>query len=297
MGTDYCDLPSFIFPVVAWAPEPATGDPFDDGTREFLKTRDVATIYFPKSDLRLGWTFVDAQGRSWEVVSSHVRGRADARWTWVLPDWIYHPRYRLVYEFVERPPVSFDAVKSRLFAAVTANPQAYPGDYAWSRRRQLRGAGSLADLIKPEEALAIERLEPTALWWQWLMFEGRASRLAFLAAFAGLLALWLAILWIGLNELTFVSMALVSGAFGMSAIIRRMHDLGLSGRWVVPWFVWTWLCGSIHDVFRDTGGPLIAGWLWWIPNLCIFGLLVLWPGTRGVNRYGYAGRKAQGSET
>ncbi len=288
--TNGADPASFSFPVIAWAPEPATGDPFDDGTREILTLRDLTTIYFPETDLRLHWTFVDAEGRSWEAVSSRVVGRADAWWTRALPKWLYHPRYRLALEFAERPPAPFDKVKSRLFAAVTANPEAYRDGYGADRRKQLRGAKSLSDLIKSEEALAIERLEPSALGWQWLLWEGRCSRLGFLIALAGIVGAWVAMGWIGFKLLLFLATLIASGAFGMSAIVRRLHDLRLSGWWMVPWFAWTFFCAEIHDIARDTGGPIVAGWLWWIPNLFILGFLALWPGTPGPNRYGFASR-------
>jgi uncharacterized membrane protein YhaH (DUF805 family) len=226
-------------------------------------------------------------------VSSRVTGRADAWWTRALPEWIHHPQYRLAYDFAERPPVSFDTVKSRLFAVVTANPQAYPGGYGRNRRQELRAARSLSDLIKSEEALAIERLEPTAWWRQEFFGEGRCSRRAFLAAVAGLVAVWLGVGRIGVTGSVLVAISLVSGAFGLSAVIRRLHDLRLSGGWTMLWLAWSMLCALIHDFAGKSAGPIVAGWLWWMPNLCIFGCLALWPGTRGPNRYGYSKQEAQ----
>jgi hypothetical protein len=183
------NLPPFAFPVVAWAPELATSDPDDPGVREIFSSRDLTTIYFP-TDLRRGWTFVDADGGCWKAVSTEVVGRADPWWTRGLPRWLHHAKYKLAYDFMECPAVSFDAVKSRLLAAITANPQAYRGDYARDLRAQLRAASSLRDLIKSEEQLAIERLKPTPLWWQWLFWDGRCTRIAFLATLVGLITMW-----------------------------------------------------------------------------------------------------------
>ena len=165
-------LPSFSYPVIAWAPEPATGDPGDDGTRSFLAAREVVTTYFPDSDLRQGWTFVDREGRSWEAVSSTVTGRADW-WSYLFPRWLLTPAYRLALEFEERPSIPFDAVKTRLHLAVTANPQIV--GYARDRRAELRAAKDLGDLIKSDEALAIERLQPSS-WWDWIAGTGRCPR-------------------------------------------------------------------------------------------------------------------------
>jgi uncharacterized membrane protein YhaH (DUF805 family) len=192
--------------------------------------------------------------------------------------------------------VPFGAVKSRLFAAVTANPSAYPEEYGWSRRQELRSAKRLSDLIKSEEARAIERLKPAPLWWQWLFWEGRCSRLAFLAAVAGLVAVWRGMGLIGLTTPVFLAIVSLSGALLLSAIVRRLHDLKLSGWWMAAWWLWSWICLEIHNFAPDIGGVMIAVWLWWIPNLCIFGCLGLRPGTVGPNRYGYATRRAQRRE-
>jgi uncharacterized membrane protein YhaH (DUF805 family) len=286
MGTSGSKLPHFAFPVVAWAPEPATGRADDDGTREFLAPHEVTSTYFPDSDLRLGWTFVDAEGRCWEAVSSHVTGRADAWCTWWLPRWLYNRKYRLALDFAERPPMSFDAVRTRLHAAVTANPQAYRG-WAGKRRKELRSAESLHDLIKSEETRAIERFQPTTLWWQWLLGEGRCSRRAFLAIFATLIAAtWLATLWLKIPAPALLIVLLPFVLWWVSATVQRVHDLGRSIWWMAVWAPFSILCALVHDTASVSAVKAVAASTWQISTLCLLAFLALAPGTRGPNRYG-----------
>lgn len=288
MGTKVSDLPPFAFPVIAWAPEPAIGSPYDDGTREILTPRDLTTIYFPETDLRLGWTFVDAEGRSWEAVSSRVTGRADPWWTRTLPKWLHHPKYRLEVVYVERPAVPFDKVKSRLFAAVAANPQAYRGHYGPDRRRELRAAESLRDLIKSEEARAIERLKPETWWWQWLFWEGRCSRPAFVIAGAAIAtAIWFDVAW-RIPMPIFLVVLLVSFVFGISAVVRRLHDLGRTGWWIATWLLFNIVCAQVHDGVGDPAIKAMAVIVWAVVTIAALGFLAAAPGDRGVNRYGFA---------
>jgi len=281
-------LPTFVFPVVAWAPEPATGDIGDDGIREFLTSRDVTRIHFPKTDLRRGWTFVDAEGRSWEVVSSRVTGRADAWWVRWLPLWLRHPTYRLAYDFAEGPAVSFDAVRSRLFAAVKSNPQAWR-DYRRDRLEALRDAGSLHDLITSEEAYAIKHYEPVALWWQWLFWEGRCSRPAFLGAVLVMLVAGWAILTLDLPTLATVGLFILILMLGMSSVTRRLHDLRRRGWWIATWWGFSFLCACLHARIATSLVKVIAAETWQVVTLGLVGLLVAAPGTRGPNRYGPGG--------
>lgn len=278
-------LPDFTFPVVAFAPEAATGAPGDDGTREFLTPRDLTTTWFPETDLRLGWTFADVDGRCWACVSSWVIGRADAWWTRASPDWIHHPRYALALEFEPRPPMSFDAVKARLFAAVKANPQAHR-EYAGERFAQLRAAKSLADLIKSDEAWAIERHRPTPLWWRWLFWEGRASRRGFAAAAALLVLAWALLAALHFPRPAIVPVFLLGLLLACSMVVRRLHDLRRGGWWIAVWFAWSFLCAQVHDTGGDPRVQMLAVSAWWISTLCVLGLLAIWPGTPGPNRYG-----------
>jgi uncharacterized membrane protein YhaH (DUF805 family) len=284
------DLPDFAFPVVAWAPEAATGDPTTDGTLEFVSARWIAATQLPETDRRLGWTFVDAEGRCWEVMSSQVAGRADGWLTWLLPRRFYSPTYNLNLDFEDRPPVAFDQVKSRLFTAVRANPKFHRG-YARERLQQLRQAESLADLIKSDEARAIERLQPTSLVMDWLTGDGRCSRLSFFVLEAtiliGLLTGMRIVAVAFPVSLTIVVLSLV---FGLSAVIRRLHDLRLTGWWLSPWFLWSWVCAGVHDHVREPVLRTAAASAWQISTLCALLILTLWSGTRGPNRYGLKGR-------
>lgn len=288
------DLPEFSFPVVAWAPAPATGDPYDDGTREILTRRDLTTIDFPESDLRLGWTFVDAKGRCWEAVSSKVTGRADGWWARLLPKWIHHPRYKLAVIYEERPPVPFDQVKSRLFAAVTQNPQAYGDYHGQDRRAELRAAKRLSDLIKSEEARAIERLEPSASWWQWLFWEGRCSRLTFMIAGAvSATAVSLDVAW-RVPMPTFLIILLLSWWLALSAVIRRLHDLRRTGWWIATWLLFSFACAEIHDRFDDPSFKAMAAIVWQVATIGALGFFAVAPGARRPNRYGFAPRWERG---
>lgn len=287
-------LPNFSYPVVAWAPEPATGDPGDDGTRSFVGPREVVTTYFPESDLRQGWIFVDREGRSWEAVSSTVTGRANW-WSRLVPRLLFNPAYRLALEFENRPPVSFDAVKTRLHLAVTANPQIV--GYAPHRRAELRAANDLADLIKSDEALAIERLQPSS-WWDWIAGTGRCPRRWFVVvgcaiAFA---ASWLLgastmvpfPIWLG------SIMALV--ALTLSLIVRRLHDLRLAGRWIVVWFPISMVSAFVYERAQNDLLAEAAARGWQGLTVGALVLLAVWPGTRGDNRYGFGRAKSRAGQ-
>jgi uncharacterized membrane protein YhaH (DUF805 family) len=288
MTTASSQLPVFVFPVIAWTPHPATGEAGDDGTRSFLALDDVTITYMPESDLRLGWTFVDAEGRCWEAVSSRVIGRAEAWWARWWPGWFYDRKYRLAMDFAERPPITFDGVKTRLHAGVTANPQAYRG-YTRQRRNELGSAQSLRDLIKSEETLAIERLRPEPLWWQWLFAEGRCSRLTFVGVMAVLTVLvalvWLVIVWRQLPAPALL-LILVLSLMSLSAVVRRLHDLRRSAWWIAAWFLFSFLCAFVHDTASIPAVKMVAASTWQITTLCVLAFLALAPGTRGPNRYG-----------
>jgi len=286
-------LPAFNFPVVAWAPEAATGDPCDDGLRELHAPPDVTTIYFPEIERRLGWMFVDAEGRCWESVSSRVTGRADAWWTRSLPEWLHHPRYRLALIFEERAPMSFDQVKSRLFASVRANPECYGYDSRRARLEEIRAANSLRDLIKTEEQRAIDRLEPPPLWWQWLFWEGRCSRPAFfVAGVSSCAAVWVAVSPLRMAMPWFLLIVIATAVLAFSAVVRRLHDLSRTGWWIAVWGFFSLSCALAHDHARDPGLKSLAAAIWQAATLCALGFVALAPGTRGPNRYGFARRQS-----
>lgn len=297
MREDYSDLPTFVFPVLAWSPNPATGVPFADGVRCFRTPRDVVTIRW-LDERPIGWTFVDSEGRRWEVAAVRVIDRLRARLLRVFSNLIPGAEYRLAYEFMERSPTTVEEVRTRLLAAVEANPTFYRYGAGRQRRQQLLAAEQLSDLIVPEktdEEYAIEGLQPVGFWGRWFFGEGRCSRRLFAATIAGLLALhaaiWLAYMLIPklpiLPGRIYFGISLISViAFG-AAIIRRLHDLRLSGWWLISAGAWAIVCAVIHDVFGDTGGAIVAGWLWWTPVLCVLACLAVLPGAPGPNRYGF----------
>lgn len=301
MRDDYSDLPAFVFPVLAWAPEPATGVAFLDGVRCFRTPRDVVTIRW-LDEQPFGWTFVDSEGRRWEVAAVRVINLSSARLKAAFLFWIPGAEYRLAYQFVERSPATVDDVRNRLLAAVKTNPTFYRHGAGRRRRKRLLAAEQLSDLIVPEqteEEYAIEHLQPPGFWGRWFFGEGRCSRRGFASTIAGLLglhaAIWLAVMVIPILlilpwRIYFAIFLLSVIAFG-SAIIRRLQDLRLSGWWLISAPAWGMVCAVIHDVFRDTSGAIVASWLWWTPVFCVLACIAVLPGTPGPNRYGFGRQK------
>jgi uncharacterized membrane protein YhaH (DUF805 family) len=290
MGKDFSDLPAFAFPMMAWAPEPATDDPYNDGTIAFLTPSEVATTLFP-GPLFVGWTFVDDRGRCWEVESSGVSGRADGWWTRVLPASIYRPRYRRTYSFLERPAMGFDVVKKRLLLAVEANPAFYGEDGAQFAREKLNSVSRLAELFPSDEAIDAEASEPLLWWRQWLFLKGRCLRITFAVVFGvaapvGLAALRLA----GRDDpsgFAFGALAFTALLIAIAASVRRLHDLGVSGWWLLlgkPWLV-TQL--YFHNHPEAVGESPILVRVVWTVSLLGLAYLALWPGTRRPTAYVY----------
>lgn len=285
------DLPDFAFPLAAWSPDPATGDADDDGVREIHDVEDLTRIYFPKTDLRRGWMFVDAKGRCWEAVATRVAGRADPLWARILPEWLHARSYRLVYEFEARAPMTFDAVKTRLFAAVTANPQAYEHHQRRSRLALLREANTLRDVIKSPGEWAAERWSPTPWWSQWLSGEGRCTRLAFATTLGlVLISMITAFAVLGVMEAdgrVLFGVGLVAAAVVWSAVIRRQHDIGLSA-WLGMglWFVWSMVWALIHDHADASWAVTAAVRIWQATTIAAVVALAVWPGQRARNAHG-----------
>ncbi len=290
MGKDFEDLPAFAFPVQAWAPEPATDDPYNDGTVAFLTPSEVATTLFP-GPLFVGWTFVDNRGRCWEVASSGISGRADGWWTRVLPASIYRPRYRRTYSFLERPAMEFDQVKERLLLAVEANPAFYGDEGAQFAKEKLETVSCLAELFASDDAFVAEMFEPHVWWRRWLFLKGRCSRIEFAAVFAVAAPVGLAALRLAEGRdpsgLAFGALAFAALLVAISASVRRLHDLGASGWWLLlgkPWLV-TQL--YFHDHPEAVGESPILVRVVWTVSLLGLAYLALWPGTRRPTAYVY----------
>ncbi len=292
MGKDFSDLPAFAFPVQAWAPEPATDDPYNDGTVAFLTPSEVATTLFP-GPLFVGWTFVDDRGRCWEVASSRVSGRADGWWTRVLPALIYRPRYRRTYSFLERPAMGFEQVKKRLLLAVEANPAFYGDEGAQFANERLNSVSSLAELYYSEDAFVTGASEPLVWWRQWLFLKGRCSRITFAAVFGIAAPVGLAALRLtesgDSNELAYGALAFAALLIAVAASVRRLHDLGVSG-WCVllgkPWLVMQLYFHNHPEAVGES--PILVRVVW---TLSLLGLayLAFWPGTRRPTAYVYGG--------
>lgn len=144
----------------------ATGDAGDDGIRMFYGPKELALTYMPKVDTRLGWTFVDSRHRCWEAVSVKMLGRAKSWPMSLLPGLLYDTQYRLIFDFAERPSISFDAIRSRLLAAIRANPRHYSQGYGSERRRELLSAQTVEELTKPDWLKTLEASTSAPLWSQ-----------------------------------------------------------------------------------------------------------------------------------
>jgi uncharacterized membrane protein YhaH (DUF805 family) len=299
MGKDFSDLPTFAFPVMAWAPEPATEDPYNDGTVAFLTLSEVATTFFP-GPLFVGWTFVDDKGRRWEVTSSGVSGRADGWWTRVLPASIYRARYRRTYTFLERPAIGFDQVKERLLLAVEANPAFYGDDGARFARERLNSVSRLADLFPSEGTFDAEASEPLVWWRQWLLLKGRCSRITFAVVFGVAAPVSLAALRLAERDdpsgLAFGAMAFAALLIAIAASVRRLHDLGVSGWWLLlgkPWLVMQLYFHNHPEAVGES--PVLVRVVWTVSVLGV-ACLALWPGTRRPTAYVYGEQVGKASD-
>lgn len=283
--------PVFTFPVVAWTPVPATHDPTDSGVRDFRSLEELSTNYLADEDLRLGWTFVDVNGRAWECVGSQVVGRAGPLWVRIWPRWlVFDARYRLAMDFLERPPLSFPEVRQRLLAAVAANRRFY-GFEARHRRHELGEAQSLRDVVKSPEQRAVERLTPVSFWSQWLSAEGRCSRRAFAPSIAAIFVLSVLIsastIWVTAFPLFLLGLFAFAG-LSVSLLIRRLHDLGRSGGWLALAGAFTLLCAFAHDVTAEPTIRTVFAPTWQISMLGGLTFLALAPGQKRHNRFGFA---------
>jgi uncharacterized membrane protein YhaH (DUF805 family) len=126
---------------------------------------------------------------------------------------------------------------------------------------------------------------------RYLSFEGRLARLPFFGrgVFLGVVAAALAMASIpffsreglswGLGLLIVVAALVLLAVGSLSLIVRRLHDLGLSGYHAIWVFaaetVWVPLSYGPPEVML-AGLPLAAVGLW----------LLFWPGNRGPNRFG-----------
>ncbi len=294
MRDDYSDLPAFVFPVVAWAPDAATGVPWSEGVLYFLTPRDVVTSRWFEGDRRAGWTFVDSIGRCWEVAASRVTNLRSARLLRALSLTIYFPEHRLAYEFVECAPMTVDAVRNRLLAAVRANPKFYRWGEGKQRREQLLVAERIAEMVRREAAVdgyEISRFAPMGMLEQWLTWKGRCSRRVFAVTCAMIGVLWLEI-WLdpnapGTRSAPVAFAAFGSAILGVSLVVRRLHDLRQSGGWAAYWLLWTMICGFIHDIDRNGAAAVVGGLLWWVATAVMVVWLSVLPGTPGPNRYGF----------
>lgn len=294
MGADYSDLPAFAFPVLTWGPNVATGEPSGHGIGIFYQPQDVVMLAWPEGNRRLGRTFVDSDGRCWEIVAERVTRTVPVFLMKLVSLSLYKAEYRMRYEFVERPPMTVEAVREFLIAALTADRALYRGREGREYRKQVETARQMSDFFTPRVSLeqdAINGLVPVSLPKQWLTWKGRCSRWAFAAAWAMIGAFWLRI-WLDPNapeprSMPVMLATVATGFVGLSLVVRRLHDLRRTGWWGAYWGLWTMICAWIHDTDKDGAAAVVAGWLWWTVTACMVVCLSILPGTRGPNLYGF----------
>jgi uncharacterized membrane protein YhaH (DUF805 family) len=123
----------------------------------------------------------------------------------------------------------------------------------------------------------------TRPWRHFIDFGGRSRRLEYLffwvTFYSGILALTMVGSWfaptyrpgenLGLAAIAFIP----AGLFMLAALVpatalnvRRLHDLGISGWWLMIWFV-----------------PIIGQLLGWLLSF----IIIFIPGPRGENQYGH----------
>lgn len=169
--------------------------------------------------------------------------------------------------------------------------RAYADDFEYQRAlyKWMLGRVDLAPAMAPAAAAtghAEEGDTATPKLYGWSL-EGRIGRLRGLAYSLGVVPfvavpLLLAIAVPKNMGLAFVGITL-AGAFALwfslRLMVMRMHDLDVSGKWVLGLFALMGLAGASRDV--ELVG--IASALFWLVSIVTFYFL---PGTRGYNRYG-----------
>jgi len=146
----------------------------------------------------------------------------------------------------------------------------------------------MENIIAPEAA-TISR--PRADYRQWLWFEGRIRRRSFWLLHLGLsganlLVIGLSLLFPILHSDSGISgwmiattvTGLATGWLSLTAFCRRLHDIGLSGSWLL-------LPGVINVIVRLSG---FQGNQWVVGAVAatVFVLITVLDGTRGINRFG-----------
>lgn len=144
-------------------------------------------------------------------------------------------------------------------------------------------------------------------------FYGRVGRLAFLGrlliivlVLAGVVVLNLfalssfiflgpgALIVMVLMTLFTVFLVMASSLAALSLYVRRLHDINLSGYWVilviVLWFIKYIGVFVYSDLFMVFFHGLSLGL--YILNLLILLVLLFWPGSKGLNKYGMNGRQS-----
>ena len=125
--------------------------------------------------------------------------------------------------------------------------------------------------------------------WFFLLVKGRISRQEFSLGFFSLVLVDILVIRIGIkldsapryytntppdDGISFMRMLLIASLWPFAAIIvKRLHDLNVSGWWALAILGVPHLAGTLHVKY-------------WIPYLAIMATLSVLPGSKGDNRFG-----------
>jgi uncharacterized membrane protein YhaH (DUF805 family) len=147
---------------------------------------------------------------------------------------------------------------------------------------------------KGVRTMKIPQLE-TTLWDFLFSFQGRSGRLAYLGfgAFCALIISFALLLIYGafvflpaLALLVAMPVFLALIVASLAVTVRRLHDIGITGWWVLGLCVLCFLQDiSVMYIFGGDMGFFVIGAASILHYLAIAALLI-WPGTKGPNKYG-----------
>ena len=125
--------------------------------------------------------------------------------------------------------------------------------------------------------------------WFFLLVKGRISRQEFSLGFFGLVLVDILVIRIGIklgsgpryytdsppdDDISILRMLLIASLWPFAAIVvKRLHDLNVSGWWALAILVVPHLASALHVKY-------------WIPYLAIVATLSVLPGSKGDNRFG-----------
>lgn len=130
-------------------------------------------------------------------------------------------------------------------------------------------------------------------WKKIFTWSGRANRREFVVFMAVSIAIGMALIW-PVNQgrygffLGYLLWAFLCVLPSLALTVRRVHDIGLNGWWLLAWFataaVLSW--GVTRLLYQSESGIRLSFALHGILYNAHFFVLALWPGQRSDNRFG-----------